>query len=70
MEILVEAGAQSHGENDDPGKAEERPCHPTDPGEPVDRRSIGDMNATGGHRELRSSLVVPAARWVDGMQPK
>ena len=70
MEILIEAGAQSHGENDDSGKAQDRPGHPTDPGEPFDRRSFGDMNATGGHRDLLSSLAALSAGWPDGMQPK
>ena len=70
MEILVEAGAQSHGEDDDSSKAQDRPGHATDPGEPFDRRSIGDMNATGGHREILLSLAALAAGWADGMQPK
>jgi hypothetical protein len=50
MEILVDARAQSNGENDDAGKAQDRPDHATDPGEPFGRRSLGEMNVAGGHR--------------------
>ena len=70
MEILVDAKAKNDHKDGGPGKPQDRPGHATDPGEPFGRRSLGEMNAAGGQRELLSLLVVPAARWADGAQPK
>ena len=70
MEILVEAGAQSHGKNDDSSKAQDRAGHSTDTGEPLGRSSLGKMNAAGGQRELLSLLAALAAARADGVQPK
>jgi hypothetical protein len=54
VEIFVEAGAKSHGENDDSSEAQERPDHAADPGDPFGPRSLGETSATGGQRELLS----------------
>jgi hypothetical protein len=70
MEILVEAGAQSHGKNDDPGKAQDRAGRSTDTGEPLGRSSLGEMNAAGGQCELLSLSAALAAARADGVQPK
>ena len=70
MEMFVEAGAQSHGKNDDPGKAQDRAGRSTDTGEPLGRSSLGEMNAAGGQCELLSLSAALAAARADGVQPK
>jgi hypothetical protein len=70
MEVLVDAIAKCDHKDGDPGKPQDRPGQSTDPGEPFGRRSLGEMKAAGGQRELLSLLVVPATRRADGVQPK